>query len=161
MRHGHTSVAFHFSLSVHHKYNKQWAKSGLSGLLAPERCAVSAVRTALLLCMLQSLPHLAPCFGGLFAVKVSISPFSPTSGFSKMTLIIQVCTARKLRYVHTWYTCKFSLSDKYRIPVVNNVCGVQSRNLNWVCYALDEDNLFYKLVLLPAAEHIWHTKFWE
>lgn len=51
---------------------------------------MSAVHATLLLCTLQSLPHLALCFGGLFPVKVSIYPFFPKSGFNKMALLIEM-----------------------------------------------------------------------
>lgn len=48
-------------------------------------------------------------------------PFSPKSAFNKVTLIIVICTARKLSFIHMWYTCKFSLSNKYHILVANKL----------------------------------------
>lgn len=103
--------------------NEQWGKYGLSGLLAPERGVRWAGCTLLCSCArcrVCRVLHYAS--GDFFPIKVSISPFSPKSGFNKMALlIIETCTARKLNYIHTWYTCTFSLSNKYSISVGNDV----------------------------------------
>lgn len=78
--------------------------------------------TLLCCCACYKVCHvLHYALGDLFPVKVLISPFFPKSGFNKMALMIEMCTARKLNYIHTWCTCKFSLSNKYCVPVANNV----------------------------------------